>query len=409
MSPAQPDRPDGAAAPGRGPAPDSYEQQLRSWVGRTLVSGRHGLDPVNAPMIRHWAEAMGDANPVYTSAEAARDTGRAGIVAPASMMQTWTMPGLAGSAGPADRADAAAGEFVALLAEGGYTSVVATDSEFAFHRELAPGDAMSVDEVVTAVSAEKRTALGAGRFITTERTYRDAAGAVAATQTWRTLRFRPPAAEGPGPGEASGREGAAHSELAPEEHASQAAPGRMRAAQAGDEQPEEAQPVPGPGRTPQGGSGGQGGAQTEPLPGGPSAQEVPALRPRPAINRDNAFWFAAARDKRLVIQRCRGCAALRHPPGPCCPHCRSFDWDTVEAAGGGTVYSYVTAHHPRHPAFDYPLLIAVVELDEGTRLIANLAGVDPGGAAIGLRVRLDWFEADPELTLPVFRPAAGGP
>lgn len=74
-------------------------------------------------------------------------------------------------------------------------------------------------------------------------------------------------------------------------------------------------------------------------------------------------------------------------------------------AGGATLHSFTVAHHPRHPAFDYPLVIAVVELDEGTRLIANLAGITPDEVAIGMRLRLDWLDADPELTLPIFRRA----
>ncbi|WP_218671286.1 Zn-ribbon domain-containing OB-fold protein [Microbispora sp. GKU 823] len=105
-----------------------------------------------------------------------------------------------------------------------------------------------------------------------------------------------------------------------------------------------------------------------------------------------------------MIQRCAGCGTLRHPPGPCCPHCGSFEWDTAEASGRGQVYSFVVAHHPRHPAFEYPLIVAVVELDEGTRLITNLVGVEPGEVEIGMPVVLDWLDADPDLSLPVFRP-----
>ncbi|RKT87017.1 Uncharacterized OB-fold protein, contains Zn-ribbon domain [Saccharopolyspora antimicrobica] len=299
-----------------------YEQALQSYVGRVLVPARAGQDPVNVPMIRHWVEAMGDPNPVYLSAGAARATGRDGIVAPASMMQAWTMRGYAASTAPSTRT--AFDELVELLAEGGYTSVVATDSEFEFVRELVPGDEVSTEEVVESISAEKHTGLGPGRFVTTVRTYRDAGGAVVAVQKWRTLRFRP-------------------------------------------------------------------------------AQKR-ALRPRPAVNQDNAFWFEAAMEKRLVIQRCRSCEELRHPPGPCCPHCRSFEWDAVEASGRATVHSYVIAHHPPHPAFDYPLLIALVELAEGTRLITNLVGIAPDEVAIGMPVRLEWLEADPQLVLPVFRP-----
>lgn len=71
--------------------------------------------------------------------------------------------------------------------------------------------------------------------------------------------------------------------------------------------------------------------------------------------------FAAAKEHRLVIQRCVSCGTLRHPTGPMCGHCRSLDWDTVDACGRGIVYSFVVNHHPR-------------------------------------------LDADPELTLPAFRP-----
>lgn len=308
----------------------SYDDRLAAFVGRTLSEGTRAQDLVNVPMIRHWVEAMGDVSPVHLSEEAARATGRDGVVAPATMVQAWTMRGYARTVDPAPAAGGFA-ELVAVLDEGGYTSVVATDSELDFVRELVPGDHISVDEVVSDISPEKKTGLGVGRFVTTLKTYRDADGEVVATQRWRTLRFKPAEAAAP--------------------------------------------------------------------------EEPAVLRPRPAINLDNQFWFDAAREHRLVIQRCASCGRLRHPPGPQCPRCQSFEWDTVDAAGGATLHSFTVAHHPRHPAFDYPLVIAVVELDEGTRVIANLAGITPDEVAIGMRLRLDWLDADPDLTLPIFRRA----
>jgi uncharacterized OB-fold protein/acyl dehydratase len=319
---------------------EEYEKRLRAFAGRELNAPAPGPDPVNRPMIRHWAEAMGDDNPVYTDDEAARATGRGGVVAPASMVQAWTMRGLSAAPAPGRRGF---DELVRLLDEGGYTSVVATDSELEFRRELVPGDHIGMREVVESVSEEKRTGLGTGRFVTTLKTYRDQDGEIVATQRWRTLRFRP------------------------------------------------AEPQPQP--------------QQEPDPGN-EKEAGRALRPRPAVNRDNAFWFEAAKEHRLLIQRCASCATLRHPPGPCCPECGSPEWDTVEASGRGRVHSFVVNHHPRHPAFDHPLLVALVELAEGTRLITNLVGAAPEDVEIEMPVVLDWLDADPDLSLPVFRPAA---
>lgn len=297
---------------------DDWQQRVDAFAGAQVRPPTPGPDPVNAPMIRHWVDAMGDDNPIYRDDDAARATGRSGVVAPPAMVQAWTMPGYGGSR--TGRTD----ELNALFDEVGCTSVVATDSQLQLHRELVPGDEVSVDEVVEDISPLKRTALGTGHFITTVRTYRDAEGEPVATQRWRVLRYQP--------------------------------------------QPQR------------------------------------ALRPRPAINRDNEFWWEACRQHRLVIQRCAQCQELRHPPGPQCPGCGSYETDEVEASGDGQVFSFVVAHHPKHPAFDYPLVVAVVELAEGTRLITNLVGVDPADVRIGAAVRLEWLDADPDLSLPVFRP-----
>jgi len=312
----------------------TYEDRLSAFVGRVINERTAGQDPVNVPMIRHWVEALDVSNPVHLDAEAARATGRADVVAPASMIQAWTMRGYAKTVRPSSDAGSGAGfaELVDLLAEGGYTSVVATDSEFDFVREVAPGDEITVEEVVDSIGPEKETGLGTGRFVTTIKTYRDQHGETVATQRWRTLRFKPK-------------------------------------------------------------------AKAEPAP-------ERALRPRAAINLDNQFWFEAAKEHRLVIQRCTSCQTLRHPVGPQCPQCQSFEWDTVEASGRATLYSFTVAHHPKHPAFDYPLVIAVVELEEGTRLITNLVGVAPEEAEIGMALELEWLDADPDLTLPVFRAAS---
>jgi uncharacterized OB-fold protein len=129
------------------------------------------------------------------------------------------------------------------------------------------------------------------------------------------------------------------------------------------------------------------------------------LRPRPALTEDNSFFFEGAREGKLLIQRCGSCGTLRHPPRPACAVCRSFDWDTVESTGKGTVYSYVVVHYPQVPAFDYPLPIAVVELEEGTRLVADLIGIEAEAVEIGLPVTVEFVAVDDELTLPMFRPS----
>ena len=66
-------------------------------------------------------------------------------------------------------------------------------------------------------------------------------------------------------------------------------------------------------------------------------------------------------------------------------------------------------HYPQVPAFDYPLVVALVELEEGTRLIANVSGITPETAAIGTAVEVGFEDFDDELSLPVFHPATSAP
>ena len=109
----------------------------------------------------------------------------------------------------------------------------------------------------------------------------------------------------------------------------------------------------------------------------------------------------------MLIQRCVACGTLRHPPLPACGHCGSLEWDTVEASGRGTLYSYVVVHYPQVRAFEYPLAIGLVELEEGTRVVANLGGTEPGAIAIGAPLQAQFVDYDEELSLPVFVPASG--
>jgi uncharacterized OB-fold protein len=123
------------------------------------------------------------------------------------------------------------------------------------------------------------------------------------------------------------------------------------------------------------------------------------------VTDDSAVFWDAAAEHRLVAQRCAGCGVLRHPPRPMCPHCRSLDFEAAELSGRGALYSYAVLHHPQHPAFDYPVLAALVDLDEGIRLVSNLVGVDPGAIVIGMRLEVTFVPTAEDRSVPVFRPA----
>lgn len=130
------------------------------------------------------------------------------------------------------------------------------------------------------------------------------------------------------------------------------------------------------------------------------------LRARPGMTRDTEFfWQGLHEEKKLFIQRCISCQDLRHPPSPMCPKCRSLEHDTVQASGKGEVYSHVTMHHPPVPAFEYPNTIVLVELEEGTRLIAGVIDIKPEEIEIGMPVQLEVVRCDDELSVPMFRKA----
>jgi uncharacterized OB-fold protein len=123
------------------------------------------------------------------------------------------------------------------------------------------------------------------------------------------------------------------------------------------------------------------------------------------VTDDSAIFWDAAGGHRLVAQRCTGCASLRHPPRPMCPRCGSLTFEAAALSGQGTLYSYAVLQHPQHPAFEYPVLAALVDLDEGIRLVSNLVDIDPGDIAIGMRLEVTFEAAADGRSVPVFRPA----
>ena len=139
-------------------------------------------------------------------------------------------------------------------------------------------------------------------------------------------------------------------------------------------------------------------------PSGPAAEGRQTGVPRLTVTQDNEFWFAAARDGRLAIQRCTDCSTLRHPPGPACPACRSFGWDYVVASGRCTLHSWTVIHHPRDPAFTYPLAVGLVDLEEGIRLVADIAGVPHDELEIDMPLEVGFADHAHGERLPQLRP-----
>lgn len=130
-----------------------------------------------------------------------------------------------------------------------------------------------------------------------------------------------------------------------------------------------------------------------------------SMRLAPSMTADSQFFWDGAKEGRLLIQRCTACGVLRHPPRPMCPHCHSLEWDTLDSSGRGTVYSFVMPRHPRFPFFEDDYVVALIELEEGTRLVSNLVDVTPDDARIGMAVAVRFDEFDGGVVLPVFTPA----
>ncbi len=337
--------------------------RIRAEAQRIMALGesspRVARDPVNLPIIENWVEAIGDANPVYTDPEYAAASVHGGLVAPPAMAQVWTMPGQRRVGDGSDPMS----QIVTVLEEAGYTSVVATNSDHVFHRYLRHGERLTLRVTLIDLIGPKRTALGEGWFFTTRNTWYSGDEAVA-TMNFRILKFRPPAGDnGRVPSPATARGPAQPAGQAPAQPAGQA-------------------PAP---------------------PGGTAM--------RPVVSPDTKFFWDGMSAGELRIQRCGGCGALRHPPGPSCPQCGSAEPGYVRAAGTGTVFSYVVHHHPPVPGKQLPLVIALVELDEGVRLLAEMPGVAADQVRIGMPVQIEYLRVDDDLTLPAWRPAepAGDP
>jgi len=175
---------------------DPLLARLREHVGQPVGYSGPSLapDPVNQPMIRHWAAAFEDANPVYVDPEAAAASRFGGIVAPPLMLQTWCMAtpvitGIAERGGsPVESGGAAV---LDLLDAEGYAATLASNSEFEIDRYLRLGEGLRSETLLESVSERKQTRIGPGYFVTWATTYTTDAGEVVGRQTFRILKFRP--------------------------------------------------------------------------------------------------------------------------------------------------------------------------------------------------------------------------
>jgi uncharacterized OB-fold protein len=131
-----------------------------------------------------------------------------------------------------------------------------------------------------------------------------------------------------------------------------------------------------------------------------------ATRPDPIVTRDTDFYWEGALRGELLGQACAACGKLRHPPRPMCPHCHSVERKLVRLSGRGAVYSWIIPRHPAPVGFAESPVVALVELEEGIRIVSNVVGAAPGQVRQGLAVEVDFEPTRGGKAVPVFRPRA---
>ena len=311
----------------------AFEDEVYAFVGREVCAPTPGKDDVNAPMIRQWAEVLGDTNPAYTDTEWAAQSSRGKTIAPPAMMYVWGQEGFAVTTGrPLD----AQSELCNLFDAHGYTGVLGTNVKQEYFKEVSPGDNVVTQMVIDNISERKTTARGTGYFFETLATFSNRDGEQIGTQRFKVLKFIP------------------------------------------QDQPAAA-------------------ASEDKL-------EVPTRIASPR-GHDNKWWWDACDEGKVLIQRCKNCQTLRHPPRPMCGECQSMEWDSIESTLDGEILSHTELHHPKIPGYQYPLVCAVIALAEGTNFVANIVGCDPSAVHIGMKVKGKVEQVDEKTMLPQFYPA----
>ncbi|WP_208026899.1 Zn-ribbon domain-containing OB-fold protein [Rhabdothermincola sediminis] len=127
----------------------------------------------------------------------------------------------------------------------------------------------------------------------------------------------------------------------------------------------------------------------------------------PTIESDTRPFWDAVREGKLLLRSCNRCGAVHYYPRPFCPSCWSEDVTWVEASGRGTVYTYSTVYRNDLPPFNeqLPYVVAIVELEEGPRMMTRLVDTDGVELAVGMPVIADFTALTDDVSIVVFRPA----
>lgn len=131
-------------------------------------------------------------------------------------------------------------------------------------------------------------------------------------------------------------------------------------------------------------------------------------KPLPVLEGLTEEFYGWCRKGELRFQRCTECSAWRHVPREMCAECGSTDWDWQRSSGRGKVFTWTVAARPLHPAFAgaTPYAPAVIEMEEGVRVLSEVVDCPPGQLAIDMPVEVVFDPVTSEVTLPKFKKGA---
>jgi len=132
----------------------------------------------------------------------------------------------------------------------------------------------------------------------------------------------------------------------------------------------------------------------------------PPAKPVPVVNTWAQPFWDAARQERLILQKCISCGEHIFYPRIACPHCAADNLEWVEVSGKGTVYSFTVVEANAPSAFldDMPYVVAVIRLQEGVQMLSNVIGCDPHSVVCDMPVEVAFEKLNDEFTLPKFKP-----
>lgn len=130
------------------------------------------------------------------------------------------------------------------------------------------------------------------------------------------------------------------------------------------------------------------------------------LRQIPVPTPETAHFWEGTKAGKIRLQKCTSCEAVYFPPRPFCPQCSSTDISVLEASGRGRIHTFIISNF-RSPGFEPPYSIAVVQLEEGPRMLTNIVGCEQNSEAIQMEMPVEAvFEpVSEDINLVMFKPA----